>query len=113
MNEITILDLFLMLAHHQNNPQSAIDILKSMYEKTHNYYIAFFTAWLILVGGILGSFIALLSQEQITSGFITVIVIIAVISVLVAVITLIRKMNRLHRDYLDILQIYNLLSQYF
>lgn len=113
MNKITILDLFIMLAHHQHNAQSGMDILKSMYERTHQYYIAVFTACLVLIGGILASFMALLVQEQITNDFITGIVIIALIILLVPVGILVRKINQLHRNYLDIIQVYNLLSQYF
>ena len=113
MNAITILDLFLMHAQYQNNHQSNMDILKSMYERTHNYYIAVFTAVLVLAGGILGSFIALFTQEKITSDFVTGIVIIALITLLISLFILVIKINQLHRDYLDILQVYNLLSQYF
>ena len=113
MNAITILDLFLLHVQYRNNHQSNMDILKSMYERTHSYYIAIFSAVLILAGGILGSFIALINQEQVTSDFITGIATIAFIILLVSLFILVSRINQLHRDYLDILQIYNLLSKYF
>ena len=84
-----------------------------MYERTHNYYIAVFTAILVVAGGILGSFIKLLTQEQITSGFVTGILIITLIILAVSLYVVASRISQLHRDYLDILQVYNLLSQYF
>ena len=113
MNAITIPDLFLMHVQYRNNHQSNMDILKSMYERTHNYYIAVFSAILILAGGILGSFIALQTQKQVTSDYITVIVYIALSILLVSLFVLVSRINQLHRNYLDVLQIYNLLSRYF
>lgn len=113
LNEITILDLFLLHVQNQSNHQANMDILKSMYERTHNYYIAVFTALLVLFGSILGSFIALLTQETIISAFVTTIAIIALCILLISLFIIIRKINQLHRDFLNILQVYNLLSQYF
>ena len=84
-----------------------------MYERTHNYYIAVFTAVAILAGGILGSFIALLTQEQIASDFVTGIVSTALTILVISLFVLVTKINQLQRDYLDILQLYNLLSKYF
>jgi uncharacterized membrane protein YfcA len=102
-----------MHIQYRNNHQSNMEILKSLYERTHNYYIAVFSAILVLAGGILGSFIALWAQQQITSDFITAIIAIAIVILLVSLFILINKINNLHRNYLDILQIYNLLSRYF
>jgi uncharacterized membrane protein YfcA len=102
-----------MHAQHQSDHRANMDLLRSMYERSHNYYIAVFTAVFVFAGGILGSFIALLTQEQITSTFVTVIVIIALIILLISLFTLVSRIKRLHRDYLDIIKVYNLLSQYF
>jgi len=113
MNNITIMDLFLMLARSSGNHQLNMDILKSMYEQTHNYYLVVFTAVLILAGGILGSFIALLTQDKVTSDVVTGIVSIAVVILLISLFTLGNRLSRLHRNYLDIIQIYNLLARYF
>ena len=113
MDSITTLDLFLMLARAGGNHQLNMDILKSMYERTHNYYIAVFTAVLILFGGILGSFIALLTQNEVTSNLITGIAVVAGVILLICLFTLANRINRLHRNYLDIIQIYNLLARYF
>lgn len=113
MNQITILDLYLMHAQDPVNHQSNMDILKSMYERTHNYHVSVFKAVLVLIGGLLTSFIALLTLEQITSAFAIGILIAAPISLLIPLFILRGQINQLHRDYLDILQIYNLLSQYF
>ena len=90
-----------------------MDLLQSIYERTHNYYVALFTAWLVLVGAVLGGFIALLQNEQVAGPFTTAIVIAAVTSVGIAIVLLKLQIRRLHRDYLDILQVYNLLAQYF
>lgn len=113
MNKITILDLFLMHVQHPGNHQSNMDILKSMYERTHNHYVAVFKAVLTLIGVLLASFIALLTLKQITGTFAIGILIAAPISLLIPLLILRGQINQLDRDYLDILQVYNLLSQYF
>jgi len=113
VNEITILDLFLMHIQYRRNHQANMDILKSMYERTHHYYITVFTAVLVLIGGILTTLITLVARQQVTSTLVVVIMIAASISLLIPLSVLISKINRLHKDYLDILKVYNLLSQYF
>ena len=113
MDEITILDLFLMHIQYQRNHQSNMDILKSMYERTHHYYIAVFTAVLVLIGGTLTTLVTFLARDQITSTIVVVIMIAASISLLAPLFFLRNRMKRLHKDYIDILKVYNLLSQYF
>ncbi len=113
MNNITILDLFLMLTRSKGDHQVNIDILKSIYEQTRGYYIAIFTAVLVLVGGILGSFITSLTQEQNTNNYITWIALVAAVILVISLVLLINRMNRLQRNYLDILQVYHLLARLF
>jgi len=113
MDTITLLDLFLMHVDYQKNHESNMDILQTMYERTHNYYIAVFSAVLVLAGGLIGSFIALYTHSIITSHFISGIVIITLIVLAVCLITLGIKIGQLQKKYLDILQVYNLLSLYF
>lgn len=113
MNEITILDLFLMHIQYRTSHQANMDILKSMYERTHHYYITVFTAVLVLFGGILTTLITLLARQQITSTLVVVIMIAGSMSLLIPLSILINRINRLHRDYFSILRVYNLLSQYF
>jgi len=113
VNRITILDLFLMHVQHEENHQSNMDILRSMYERTHDYHVAVFRAVLVLAAGLLAGLITLLTLEQITSTFAIGILIAAPISLLIPLFILRAQINQLHRDYLDILQIYNLLSRYF
>ena len=113
VDEITIYDLYLMHVQHPANHQSNMDILKSMYERTHHYYITVFTAVLVLIGGILTSLVTLLAREQITSTVVVVIMIAASISLLIPLFVLRNQIKRLHKDYIDILKVYNLLSQYF
>jgi hypothetical protein len=113
VNQITILDLYLMHAQDPGNHQSNMSILKSMYERTHHYYITIFTAVLALIAGTLGSLIALLTLQEIRSGFAIGLLIAAPISLFIPLFILRTQIGKLHRDYLDVLQIYNLLSQYF
>ena len=113
MDNITILDLFLMLAGSSGNHQANIDVLKSLYERTHSYYLATFSAALVLAGGITGGFIALLAQEEVSNEAVMAIIIIALAVLLVSVVALIGRLNRLQRSYLDILQIYNMLARFF
>jgi len=112
MDNITLLDIFLMHMRSHNPHEINIDILKSMYEHTHNYYIAVFSAVLVLAGGIIGSFIALLYQNA-TSKNVTAIIMVAFVFLLISLAILAYKINRLQRNYLDIIQIYNLLARYF
>jgi hypothetical protein len=113
VNEITILDLFLMHIQYRRNHHVNMDILKSMYETTHHYYITVFTAVLVLLGGMLTTIITLLARQQITNTLVVVILIAASLTLLIPLSILRNNINRLHKDYLDILKVYNLLSQYF
>lgn len=96
-----------------NNAQANVDILKSLYERTHNYYLAILSGIVALAGGIVGSFVALLSQREVPSDLITGSTTMALVVVLIMGAILVNRLNRLQRDYLDVIQIYNLLARYF
>ena len=68
-----------------------------MYERTHNYYVAVFTTVFVLAGGILGSFIPLLSLGQISSGIVTGVVVLAVVLLLTTLFILATRIRHLHR----------------
>lgn len=114
MDNITTLDLFLMLVgSNGRDHQTHIGVLRSLYERTHVYYLAVFSAGIVLVGSIVGAFIALLAQREASNAAIMVTAIIALVILLILLVPLASKLNRLQRNYLDILQVYNLLAQYF
>lgn len=114
MNNVTILDLFLMLAgSRKQDHQANIGVLRSLYERTHNFYLALLTATSVLAGTLLGAFISLLAQRQVPSEVITVIVMIALVVLLGVLTGLIIRLSRVHRNYLDIIQVYNLLARFF
>jgi uncharacterized membrane protein YfcA len=102
-----------MLSRSGGNHQLNMDMLKSMYEQTHKNYLAIFTAVLVLAGGIIGSFIAVLVQDTGMSDVVTWIVVIAVAILVVSLFILSSSLDKLQRNYLDIIQIYNLLARYF
>lgn len=93
--------------------QANITILRSLYERTHGYYLAVFSATLVLAGAMVGALIALFAQREASSEAITIVVIIALVILLISLGALIGRLNRLHRNYLDIIQVYNLLARFF
>jgi uncharacterized membrane protein YoaK (UPF0700 family) len=114
MDNVTILDLFLMLVGSSGEDHQAnIDILRSLYERTHSFYLALLTATLVLAGTLIGAFISLLAQRQASSEAITVVIAIALAVLLAVLIAVIGRLNRVQRDYLDIIQVYNLLARFF
>lgn len=114
MDNITILDLSLMLVgSNGKDHQANIGVLRSLYERTHGYYLAVFSAALVLAGSIVGAFLALLAQREASNQAVTVVVIIALVVLLISLGALISWLNRLQRNYLDIIQVYNLLARFF
>lgn len=114
MYNITILDLFLMLVGSKGEKHQAnIDVLRSLYERTHGYYLAVFSAALVLAGSIVVAFIGLLTQRGASNEGVTVVVMIALVVLLILMVALTNMLNRLQRNYLDIIQVYNLLARFF
>jgi len=114
MDNITILDLFLMLvASTGKKRQANIDVLRSLYERTHSYYVVSFSASLALAGGIVGALIGLLAQREASNEVVAVAVIIGLVVALILMVIHATRLNRLQRNYLDIIQVYNLLARFF
>ena len=103
----------MLVGSNGRDHRANIGVLRSLYERTHAYYLAIFSAAIVLAGSIVGAFIALLVQKGTTSGVITTFGTIAFIVLLISAVTFISRLNRLQRSYLDVIQVYNLLAQYF
>ena len=115
MDNITILDLFLMLTNgNGGRHQANLDVLKSVYERTHSYYLALASGILILVGSIIGLFTVFLTQNgQPSWGLLTIIAPVALLVLLLWLAIVSSRLSRLGITYLDFIQIYNLLRRFF
>lgn len=108
-----MLDLFIMLVGSKGKRQANIDVLRSLYERTHSYYVVSFSASLALAGGIVGALIGVLAQREASNEAVAVVVIIGLVVALALMGTHAIRLNRLQRNYLDIIQVYNLLARFF
>jgi len=117
MDELTLLDLTCMLLNTRIQGHRAnMEILKSLYEREHTFFIARFSGFLILAGSIVAAVLNLMSsqpQGQNVNGSVLTISIIALLVAVAMVIRDIYLLGRLKRQYLNIVKIYNLLSRYY
>ena len=114
MDSLTILDLFLMLVGSAGKEHQAnIDVLRSLYERAHSYYLAALSALLALAGGLGVVLIGLLGQREASNEAVAVGVIIALVVALILMGIHAVRLNRLQRNYLDIMEVYNLLARFF
>jgi len=116
MDSVTTIHLLCMLlSTGRGGHQPNMEVLKSIYERAHYYYLAVFSAILVLIASVLGGFIASLVNPHQANlwGLIAVVAPIALVVLLISLSILVYRLNRLQRDYLDIIMVYDLLSCYF
>ena len=113
MDNITTIDLFLMLVGSKGEHQANIDVLRSLYERTHSYYLAWLSALVVLLSSSIGVFAGLLNQGEASNDGPKVVIVIAFVVLLILIADRIKRLNRLQKNYLDIIQVYNLLARFF
>ena len=92
------------------SPRSDLDVIKTVYERTHTRYLAVLVLFGLLTAALIGVFVAGATEWKETK--ISILALVALIMLMLALVLLARRLNKLTRDYLDILKVYNLLGQY-
>ena len=111
MDSITLVDLLCMLVNKRGpSPRSDLDVIKTVYERTHTRYLAVLVLFGLLTAALIGVFVAGATEWKETK--ISILALVALIMLMLALVLLARRLNKLTRDYLDILKVYNLLGQY-
>lgn len=111
MDSLTIVDIICMLLNKEGpNPQANLDVLRSLYERTHARYMGVLILFAVLTACVLGVFVASVLEWGETR--IAILAVVALILMMVALILLTRRLNKLTRDYLDIMKLYNLLRRH-
>ena len=111
MDSITLVDLLCMLVNRRGpSPRSDLDVLKTVYERTHTRYLAVLVLFGLLTAALIGVFVAAATGWKDTK--ISILALVALLLLMGALVLLARRLNKLTRDYLDILKVYNLLGQY-
>ena len=111
MDSVTLVDLLCMLLNKGGaNPRADLDVLKTVYERTHARYMAVLVLFGLLTAALIGVFVAGAVEWKETK--ISILALVALIMLMVSLALLARRLNKLTRDYLDILKVYNLLGQY-
>ena len=111
MDSITLVDLLCMLVNKRGpSPRSDLDVLKTVYERTHTRYLAVLVLFGLLTAALIGVFVAGATEWKETK--ISILALVALLLLMAALVLLARRLNKLTRDYLDILKVYNLLGQY-
>ena len=111
MDSLTIADLICMILNRDGpSPQANLDVLRTLYERTHGRYMAVLMMFTLLTGGVMGVFVASALAWGETK--ISLLALAALILVLISLTLLARRLNQLTRDYLDIIKVYNLLNRY-
>lgn len=111
MDSVTLVDLLCMLVNQRGpSPRSDLDVLRSVYERTHTRYMAVLVLFGLLTAALIGVFVAAAAEWKETK--ICILALVALVMLMLSVALLARRLNKLTRDYLDILKVYNLLGQY-
>ena len=111
MDSLTIIDVICMLLNREGpHPQANLDVLRSLYERTHGRYMAVLIVFAVLTAGVLGVFVAAVLEWGETK--IALLAVVALVLMMVSLALLARRLNSLTRDYLDIMKVYNLLRRH-
>jgi hypothetical protein len=111
MDSLTIIDVICMLLNREGpHPQANLDVLRSLYERTHARYMAVLMVFAVLTACVLGVFVASVLEWGETK--IGILAVVALILMMLSLALLARRLNSLTRDYLDIIKIYNLLRRH-
>ena len=114
MDKVGLDDLLLMLANSNGqNHQANLDILRSLYERRHSYYLTVISALIALIGSVIGILVSPLTQGAASDDRLTVAIGCALAIVLLLILYCTIKLTQLRREYLDIIQVYNLLARFF
>ena len=111
MDSLTIADLICMILNRDGpSPQANLDVLRSLYERTHARYMGVLIMFTVLTACVMGVFVASAMSWGETK--ISLLAMVALILLLISLTLLARRLNQLTRTYLDIIKVYNLLSRY-
>ena len=111
MDSLTIIDIICMLVNKEGpNPQSNLDVLRSLYERTHARYMGVVIIFGVLTACVLGVFVASVIEWGETK--ISILAVVALILMVASLVVLARRLNKVTRDYLDIIKVYNLLRRH-
>ena len=111
MDSLTITDLICMILNRDGpSPQANLDVLRSLYERTHARYMGVLIMFTVLTACVMGVFVASAMSWGETK--ISLLAMVALILLLISLTLLARRLNQLTRTYLDIIKVYNLLSRY-
>ena len=111
MDSLTIADLICMILNRDGpSPQANLDVLRSLYERTHARYMGVLIMFTVLTACVMGVFVASAMSWGETK--ISILAMLALILLLISLTLLARRLNQLTRTYLDIIKVYNLLSRY-
>ena len=111
MDSLTLADLICMILNRDGpSPQANLDVLRSLYERTHARYMGVLIMFTVLTASVMGVFVA--SAMEWGETRISLLAMVALVLVLISLTLLARRLNQLTRTYLDIIKVYNLLSRY-
>ena len=111
MDSLTIADLICMILNRDGpSPQANLDVLRTLYERTHARYMGVLIMFTVLTASVMGVFVASALAWGETK--ISILALVALVLLLASLTLLARRLNQLTRDYLDIIKVYNLLSRY-
>jgi cytochrome c biogenesis protein CcdA len=111
MDSLTIIDIICMLVNKEGpNPQANLDVLRSLYERTHARFMGVVIIFGVLTACVLGVFVASVLEWGETK--ISILAVVALILMLASLGVLARRLNKVTRDYLDIIKVYNLLRRH-
>ncbi|MBM4445491.1 MAG: hypothetical protein FJ020_09385 [Chloroflexi bacterium] len=111
MDSLTIIDVICMLLNREGpHPQANLDVLKSLYERTHARYMAVLIVFAVLTAVVLGVFVAAVLEWGETK--VAILAVVALIAMMISLALLARRLNKLTRDYLDVMKVYNLLRRH-
>jgi len=111
MDSLTLADLICMILNRDGpSPQANLDVLRSLYERTHARYMGVLIMFTVLTACVMGVFVA--SAMAWGETRISLLAMVALVLVLISLTLLARRLNQLTRTYLDIIKVYNLLSRY-
>lgn len=111
MDSLTIIDIICMLVNKEGpNPQANLDVLRSLYERTHARFMGVVIIFGVLTACVLGVFVASVLEWGETK--ISILAVVALILMMASLVVLARRLNKVTRDYLDIIKVYNLLRRH-
>jgi hypothetical protein len=111
MDSLTIADIICMILNREGpSPQANLDVLRTLYERTHARYMGVLIMFMVLTASVMGVFVASALSWGETK--ISILAMLALVLLLISLTLLARRLNQLTRTYLDIIKVYNLLSRY-